>query len=190
MKNLGNEDELALVLRASAGSSEAFGELVRRYAPRVSALVYQHVGDSDAALDICQTAFLKAFRQVHSLRAAESFRPWLFRIAVNESVRFHKTRARQRALGSPAGDALEEVTSNDPRPVDRLVDEEQRAAVLQALDQLPPRQRSVFVLRYFQGLSTAETAEALSCSPNAVKATLSYALKTLSDKLIGGEERE
>jgi RNA polymerase sigma factor (sigma-70 family) len=83
-----------------------------------------------------------------------------------------------------------EAVAVRPGPLDRLVAEEERAAVLTALDGLPARQRSVLVLRHFHGLSTAEVAETLKCSANSVKANLCYALKSLREKLAGGPDRE
>lgn len=184
-------DEEALVERARNGDSDAFGELVVRYAASVSALAYQHVGDWEAARDISQTAFLKAYRGIGSLRTSQTFRAWLFRIAVNESVdylRLRRTR-KQNQLETSGGTA-EDIATSEQRPLERLIAEEERAAVVAALDELPPRQRTVFVLRHFHGLSNAEIAETLSSSSNAVKVNLSYALKSLREKLAGGSDRE
>jgi RNA polymerase sigma-70 factor (ECF subfamily) len=180
----------ALVERARRGDPDAFGELVVHYASRVAAVVYQHVGDREATQDIGQNVFLKAFRRIGSLRAAGQFRAWLLRIAVNESVDFLRARHNRRQTQmKPADETLEDVPAPDQQPVERLVAREEREAVVAALDGLPPRQRSVFVLRHFQGLSNTDIAEALSCSTDSVKANLSYALKTLREKL-GGANRE
>jgi len=189
MKNDCNEE--ALVERARNGDSEAFGELVVRYAASVSALAYQHVGDWETARDISQTAFLKAYRRIGSLRTLQSFRAWLFRIAVNESVDFVRLSRTQKQTQLETSDgAVEDITTREERPLERLIAEEERAAVVAALDELPPRQRTVFVLRHFHGLSNAEIAETLSSSSSAVKANLSYALKSLREKLAGVSDSE
>lgn len=184
-----NED--ALVERARDGDSDAFGELVIRYAPRVSALVYQHVGDPEATRDVSQTVFLKACRRIGTLQAVGSFRAWLFRIAINEAVDFIRlNRAQKRAPLRVGSGPIEDVPGKEQRPLERLIAEEERAAVVAALDRLPPRQRSVFVMRHFHGLSNQEIAEVLSCSTSAVKANLSYALKSLRERLAGGGDSE
>jgi len=182
--------EAKLVRDAQAGRSAAFAELLRRYAPRVSALVYQLTSDADAARDLSQTVFLKAYRGIRSLRSGASLRAWLFQIAANEAKSFLRRRQREREHLPPDAQPLAEAAAADRGPLDRLVADEERAAVRAALDELPPRQRSVLVLRHFHGLSTAEAAEALKCSANAVKANLCYALKSLRAKLAGGENRE
>lgn len=182
------EDEAALVARARDGCAEAFGKLVRRYVARVSALVYQHTCDGEAARDISQAAFLKAFERIGSLRDDRSFQTWLFRIAINEATDFLRRTQRER-LRRDEG-AVDEMATPEPRPLDRLVAEEERAAVVATLDGLPPRQRTVFVLRHFQGLSNPEIAEVLSCSTNAVKANLSHALRALRERLAGGGDDE
>ncbi len=189
MKNDCNEE--ALVERARNGDSDAFGELVVRYAGSVSALAYQHVGDWEAARDISQIAFLKAYRSIGSLRALQKFRAWLFRIAINESVDYiRRSRSQKQTQLRIGGGTVEDVPTREKRPVERLIAEEERVAVVAALDELPPRQRTVFVLRHFHGQSNAEIAETLSCSSNAVKVNLSYALKSLREKLAGGSESE
>jgi len=164
----------ALVERARRGDPDAFGELVVHYASRVAAVVYQHVGDREATQDIGQNVFLKAFRRIGSLRAVDFLR-----------ARHNRRQTQMK----PADETLEDVPAPDQQPVERLVAREEREAVVAALDGLPPRQRSVFVLRHFQGLSNTDIAEALSCSTDSVKANLSYALKTLREKL-GGANRE
>ena len=177
--------------RARGGDSNAFGQLVARYAAAVSALVYQHVADPEATRDISQTAFLKAWRGIGSVQTAKSFRAWLFRIARNESVEFIRhNRAQRRASSRIDGRAIEDVAAEEERPLERLIEDEERASVIAALDELPPRQRSVFVLRHFHGLSNPEIAEMLSCSTNTVKVNLSYALKSLREKLAGGGNRD
>jgi RNA polymerase sigma-70 factor (ECF subfamily) len=189
MNNDYNEE--ALVERARNGDPDAFGELVVRYAPSVTALAYQHVGDWETARDISQTALLKAYRNIRSLRTSRSFRAWLFRIAINESADFIRlSRTRKETRLETGNRAVEGVATREERPLERLVAEEERVAVVAALDELPPRQRTVFVLRHFHGLSNAEIAETLSSTSNAVKVNLSYALKSLREKLAGGSDRE
>jgi len=190
MAGLDNEAEAALVGRAQAGCSDAFGKLVQHYAPRVAGLVYQHVGNADATRDISQTVFLRAFRRIRSLRNVRSFRPWLFRIAVNEATDFLRRKMREGGRTAPDDGALDTFPAQTTPPLDALVAQEERAAVAAALDGLPPRQRTVFALRHFQGMSNPEIAEVLSCSTNAVKANLSYALKALRETLGGGGDRD
>jgi len=176
-----------LVEWARKGDPEAFGKLVVRYAPQVSALVYQHVGDPEATCDISQTVFFRAWRKIGTLQEVRSFRAWVFRIATNESVEhLRRERAQKRAPLHIARVPVEDVPASREPPLEWLVAQEERAAVVAALDQLPPKQRSAFVMRHFHGMTNREIAEVLSCSTNAVKANLSYALKSLREKLSGG----
>ncbi|MBM4034245.1 MAG: sigma-70 family RNA polymerase sigma factor [Planctomycetes bacterium] len=183
---LERQEEARLVGAAQSGDSAAFEELVRRSAPRLSALAYQLTGDAEAARDLSQEVFLKAFRGIRSLRSGASLQAWLFRIAANEAASFLRRKARERRRLAPAAEAV----AAGAGPLERLVAEEERAAVLAALDALPARQRSVLVLRHLHGLSTAEVAETLKCSANSVKANLCYALRFLREKLAGGPDRE
>jgi RNA polymerase sigma factor (sigma-70 family) len=184
-------EENALVRSAQDGDSNALAKLVIRYAPRVSALVYQHLGEPEATRDVSQATFLKACRKIGALKATETFRAWLFRIAINESVEFiRRNRAQKRDALRITDVSVEDVPERRKRPLERLIAEEERAAVVAALDELPSRQRSVFVMRHFHGLTNPEIAEVLLCSTSAVKANLSYALKSLREKLAGGDDSE
>ena len=100
--------------------------------------------------------------------------------------RFLLASGSLKALAAEYGVSYPTVRSR----LDRLIAKEERAAVVAALDRLPPKQRSVFVMRHFHGMPNREIAEVLSCSTSAVKANLSYALKSLREKLAGGSDRE
>ncbi len=185
------ENDAALAERARNGDSEALGELVVRYAPQVSALVYQHVGDPEVTRDISQTTFLKACGRISGLHDVQRFRAWLFRIAINESVEhIRRERAQKRTALRIARVPIDDVAEPGERPIDRLIAAEERERVIGVLDRLPPRQRSVFVMRHFHGMSNQEIADILACSTSTVKANMSYALKWLREKLAGDVDHE
>src|SRR5258706_10356940 len=85
-----------LVARAQRGDRAAFGELMRRYRPRVYALALHLTGDGHDADDVAQEAFLRAYRSLGEFRAAAEFFTWVYRIAVNLSLNVKRAKGRRR----------------------------------------------------------------------------------------------
>jgi RNA polymerase sigma-70 factor (ECF subfamily) len=158
-----------LVRRARAGERAAFGELVRRYRPRIYALVLHLTGSRSDADDITQEVFLRAFHQLGEFAGRSAFFTWLYRIAVNRSLNARRDGARRRAvdLDDPRVQAAVAVDAyGDPRRAAEL--RQTYARLLEALDSLGGPLRSTVVLVSLQGLSHDEAAEVLGCSPGTV----------------------
>jgi RNA polymerase sigma-70 factor (ECF subfamily) len=138
-------------------------------------------GDRDAAHDLTQEAFLRAWRARKRLREPRAARVWILRIAQN-LWRDHLRRKRRRepVEGLPGEELEPAIAAGDQ---DRLGHEEEVAIVIQAMDALPARQSQVLHLSAFEGLGYREIAEVLEISEGAVKASLSLARKALRAKL-------
>ncbi|HEY8370962.1 MAG TPA: sigma-70 family RNA polymerase sigma factor [Thermodesulfobacteriota bacterium] len=167
-----------LVTRARNGDREAFRVLVERYEGRAYAIAFGLVGDREDAREIVQEAFLKAYRTLGGFRGDSSFYTWLYRIVVNLAI-----DARRKEHPSPleAPDRLEDRDS--PSPSDDAYRSELRAAILAAIDDLPPEQRAAIVLRELEGLSYAEIAEVEQVPIGTVMSRLFYARRKLQNAL-------
>ncbi len=186
-----NMDEALLIERALQGDLEAFNDLVLVYQDMVYHQAYRILGESDAAEDATQEAFISAFRKLDSFRGG-SFRAWLLRIVTNrcyDDLRYHKRRP-VTAL-QPEDRYGEEVESprwlTDPveGPEDRLLRSQLNEAIQHCLQDLPPVFRAVAVLVDVQGLDYAEAAEAIGKPVGTVKSRLSRARVRLRDCLQG-----
>jgi RNA polymerase sigma-70 factor (ECF subfamily) len=168
-----------LVDRAREGDVDAFAELVDRHRARALRFAYGIAGDD--AEDAVQDGFVKAFRNLSSFRAESEFRPWLFTIIGNE--------ARNRRRSTTRRLRLAERTTRLPTAMhaadDEAVANETRARLVDAVSALPDRYREVVALRYFAGLSEAETAAVIGCPPGTAKSRLSRALERLRSELVG-----
>lgn len=162
------EDEL--VRAARGGDNDARAELVRRYQPPAYGLAVRLLGSREEARDAVQEAFLRAFRQMHSLQGA--FGPWFFRILVN--LCYDTRRRRRRARVVPLNG--EERADDEP-------DFALRELVRLALARLPERYQTVLLLRDVQGFSTAETAEALGTTEGTARVLLLRARRRLAQIL-------
>jgi len=181
--------ERALVARAST-DPDAFGELYRRYLPRIHDFAYRRTGSVEAAEDICAATFESALRTLHRFRwGSGGFAPWLYRIASRQTIAFYRREGRaetergQRAAAnltseeSPGADVGFELFGED---IDRL---------RTALDVLNERYQRAIALRYLADLDTAEAASAMGLARPAFSVVLTRALAALRKEL-GRTERK
>lgn len=163
------------------GEAAAFGELFRRYAPRLGRLLARDLGRGEDARDLVQQTFLQLHRARHDFRPGARLRPWLFTIALNlKRQHFRRQGRRPEAALHPDGDADEPVApGGDPEA--RLHD----ASLRKALDALPEPQREVIVLHWFEGLSFREIADAVGASQPAVKVRAHRGYNLLRQALAG-----
>lgn len=195
-----NYDHLSadeLVSYIQQGETMAFQALVtlcNQQLYRVARSIVHH--DSDAE-DILQNAYIKAYTQFHSFLGKASITTWLTRIVLNESYAFLRQQKDTDSLDDvqhaqsqrPAGIILPFVSksrlTSDPQY--SLEQDRMRHLIEGVIEQLDEKHRLVFVLREVQGLSTAETAEALDISEQNVKVRLLRAkaqMKTLLQQQI------
>jgi RNA polymerase sigma-70 factor (ECF subfamily) len=161
-----------LVARARAGDRAAFGELMRRYRPRIYALALHLTGNDHDADDVAQEAFLRAYRSLGDFRAASEFFTWVYRIAVNLSLNVRRATGRRRSLHPGSMDdprvalAVQVDSSGDPRRAAELRETYQR--LIDALDQLSPPLRSTVVLVALQGLTHEQAGAVLGCPAGTI----------------------
>ena len=167
---------------------EAFGELYRRYLPRVHAFAYRRTGDVEAAEDVTSAAFERALRNLDAFHwQPGGFGPWLFRITANELIdhyrrtgRASSPRARGAAARLAAGPGLD--------PADVVHDRDAVAVMLAAMDHLSPRYQQALSLRYLSGLTPDEAAAAMGVSKPTMAVVVHRATRSL--RRILDEERQ
>lgn len=175
-----SRDELAAPDVISGGGEDFSAFAVSRW-PGLVRLAFGLTGDRWAAEDLAQATLTRAYVAWRRVSRADDPDAYLRRILVNTSNR----RFRRRRVTEQPGDLPETAVAG---PADLISD---RAALLAALRELPPRQRAVVVLRYWEDLTDAQIAVTLGCSPGTVRSQLSRALAKLreSSALGEGEDR-
>jgi RNA polymerase sigma-70 factor (ECF subfamily) len=169
-------DDEALVRRAQAGDQTAFGALMARYDRAVYGFVYRLTQSPEAAEDVTQEVFLRAWRYLGRFDARRPFRPWLYRIAANRAFsRKEHDRSRQ-AL------ALDELEV-EPATPDNVLTELERSEIgvmlRRALLDLSPQQRQAIVLVELEDQTAIEAAEVMGCSAATVRQHVFRAKKRL-----------
>ena len=184
-------DEAGLINAAREGDLDSFNCLVVAYQDLIYNQAYRMMGESEAAADASQEAFISAFRNLRSFRGG-SFKAWLMRIVTNAC--YDELRRRKRRPTTPLepiDDTGEEIESPgwlaDPgeSPEDGVERIELGSAIQHCLDNLPDDFRSVVVLVDMQGMDYTEAAEAIGKPLGTVKSRLARARLRLRDCLKG-----
>lgn len=183
------EREKQLAVRASKHDPEAFAELYDLYVDKIYNYVYYKVGSTVEAEDLTAQVFTKAWEAIGSYRwQGHSFSPWLFRIAHNLVVDFHRARRPSVDL-----DVLETRPSlrdaEESRPEQILQNMMAMEQVRAAISQLTEEQQTVIILRFIEGYSTADIAEMMEKRRGAIRGLQFRGLIALR-KILGVEETD
>ncbi len=166
-------------LAAAVPAFGTFAEAYHEYAPRVARWAARLGGCSVDVEDIVQEVFLLVSRKWSTLRADGNFTSWLFQVT-RKIVANQRRRARWRRLWS-AGDELLSVRSDGPDPDAELDRRLTLALFHRAVDRLPEKQRTVFVLFELEGMSTAAIAELTQRNLSTVKVQLARARQRFAE---------
>lgn len=147
--------------------------LVEQHLRRVLTVLYRIVGNYADAQDLAQEVFLKAFQRRHQLRDPARVLPWLMRIASNAGIDFR--RSRGIAAASRSWNEAIDVGPPSPSPEQQLFQRERERRLQDGLRLLSPKERAAIVMRDLEGMSGAEVARALGCSPITVRTHIASA---------------
>lgn len=171
------DDEPGLVRAVQEGDRRAFGRLVDRYLDEAYAVATGILHRPHAAEDAVQNAFLRALDRIDDLEEGSPFGPWFFRVL--RSVCYNAMRRESRQPDSRVPPGTAGASDPEAEALRRL----DRVRVLEALDELPDRQRSAVLLYDVQGYSHAEIGEILGISPGTSRAHLHHGRKKLRRSL-------
>lgn len=184
MRALEEAEEKLLIERAKSGEASAYESLVRNYQHRIYRLCLAMTGTHPAADDLAQETFLKAYLALASFKEGTNFCAWIRRIAVNSSLNYLRVRRREEPLGSRAGDNPGAVFSSKiETPLGELLKNDINRAVDTALEALPDKLRSVFVLHAVEGLKYEDIARTIGVPVGTVMSRLNRARNRLQKAL-------
>lgn len=169
-----------LILQFQQDDLGAFEAFFERYRALIHRTAYGLTGDRQAAEEILQDTFLRAYRHRHTLRSDVSPVPWLHRVALNLC---YSRLGRRKLPMEPIGETTQQVRDAGIGPADHVEREELRTTIHLGIAALPPKHQSVIVLYYLHGMSLQETSLALGIALGTVKSRLHYALAGLRGHL-------
>src|SRR5829696_1656796 len=161
-----------LVRRAATGDERAFAAIFRRHHQALYRFCLAIVGDAQDAQDALQNTMVKVLRALPGEERRIELKPWLYRIAHNESVELLRRRRE-----TPELDA--ELPSPEPGTMERAETRERLRLLLDDLDELPERQRETLVMRELAGLAFAEIGAAIGASDAVARQAVYEARRSL-----------
>jgi RNA polymerase sigma-70 factor (ECF subfamily) len=187
--DMGAAEDLDLVLRAQQGELACYDELLRRYQERIYATIYHMTSNHEDAGDLTQEAFIKAYQAIKSFKGDSSFYTWVYRIAVNKTINFLKTKKNKAHLSlndldfnaEHDPDMVALVSERTPRRDLNLSELQERLNA--AMMKLSEIHRLVVTLHDIQGLSHEEIGKIMDCNVGTVRSRLFYARQQLQAHL-------
>jgi RNA polymerase sigma-70 factor (ECF subfamily) len=168
-------DVLSLVAAARQGDRGAFGRLYERYARMVHGILLGRVPVGDVE-DLVQDVFVRAMRQVHTLRDVNCFGGWLATVARNRANDYHRRSVELVELNEEAPNQAPEKRRNNGAGDDG-------AAILGAIRGLPEAYRETLILRLVEGMTGPEIAERTGLTAGSVRVNLHRGMQMLREKL-------
>jgi RNA polymerase sigma factor (sigma-70 family) len=161
----GGSTDDSLAQLATGGDEQAFASIFSRYHQGLYRYCLALVGDSQDAQDALQNTMIKVMRALPGEQRHIELKPWLYRIAHNESIELLRRRRETRPLE-------DDLAATRPGLAEVATTRERLRVLIGDLDQLPERQRGVLVMRELAGLGFAEIGTALGTSPAVVRQAL------------------
>ena len=153
-------DDRQVIERVLKGDTDAFNILIREWEKPIFNFILRMISDRDEAMDLCQDCFMKAYRELRTLKDRDRFSSWLYRIAHNTCL---------SKIRKDHGKTWVELDPNLGGPPSAP---ESRIAVEKALQHLPEDQREVVVLKVFHALKFEEIAAIQNAPVSTVKSRL------------------
>ena len=174
-----NEEEI-LVL-ASKGDRDAFGQLYERYVERIFNYVYYRTGNTHDAEDLTARVFQRAMNHIQKYTdRGVPFSAWLYRIAHNLVANWHRDRSRKQEI--PLDDLPILPTKGD-HPEKNLVRSQEQDSLLKMIRKLPAERQNLLILKFVEDMSNAEIGAIMGRSEGAVKSLYHRTLLALRDQL-------
>lgn len=174
--------ERDLFRRAQRGDRAAFRDIYELYRDRVFRLVFYSLNERALAEDVSQTVFLKIYRALASFRFEAEPATWIYRIALNECMNQNRRHSPKHVPIESILGSGEEIDCEAP-PDDRQARGEIQRVIQRTVIDLPPKLRSVVILKYVEGLSYDEMSRVLECPPGTIASRLNRALAELEARL-------
>lgn len=185
------QELLSLLGRIRQGDEPAFRQLYEKTKSRVFNTALSYVRSREDAEEITQDVFVDVFRGAEGFRSEAGVTTWLYRMTINKSLDFlkHKKRRKRFAFLTSLFDAQTGATLYDPpdfvHPGVALENQENAAHLFKAIDTLPDKQKTAYILTRIEGLSHSEAAEVMMTSVGGIESLLQRATVNLKKQLAG-----
>lgn len=171
--------DLELIQDVKCGEKKSFEILVQRHEKFLMKSIVRLTRDLDAAEDVVQDTFIKAYKRLALFEGRASFRSWLYQIALNTA----RNRFRKHSRETIGTDNMDVAV--DTQVENQVIAMDVRSILQGEIAKLPDRQRTALSLRVFEDLSFKEIADIMECPYDTAKANYRHALLKLKERLEG-----
>lgn len=180
--HLQDSEIIRLVL---SGNIQLFEVLMRRYNQRLYRVLHSYASDEEAIKDVLQLTYIKAFENLGSFRGEAQFSTWITRIAINEGLKFldRKKRFSSLQLLEKKRRMKEESKYSFDSPEETAIQNDYKKLLEEVVGNLPPKYRSVYIMREIEDMDTRETSECLNITESNVKVRLHRSKQMIQDLL-------
>ncbi|KMK76733.1 RNA polymerase sigma factor SigW [Alkalihalobacillus pseudalcaliphilus] len=177
-----------IIREVKKGDEQAFAELVELFKDKVYQVAYRMVGNSYEAQDVAQEAFLRAYTNIEQYDVNRKFSTWLFRIATNVAIdKLRKKKPdyylQEEVQGAEGLTYESQITSDEALPEDQVVTLELQEWVQDEINKLPPKYRTVIILKYMEDLSLKEISDILDMPVSTVKTRIHRGREALRKRM-------
>ncbi len=168
-----------LINKARSGDQQAFGKIMGLWFKRIYNFCFKYFGDHDMAMEATQKTFIAVFHNIRKLQDVTKFRTWLYRIAWNQCHEEGRKSKRRSWFSGLINREASQAQEFHLVPDKELHVKEMSEMMADMLKILPDEQRTILILKEYEGLKFREISEMLGISENTAKSRLYYALKGL-----------
>lgn len=178
-EDLMDSEEKDLIRRSREGDTQAMEALYEQYKRPLFNLVYRHTYNFEAAEDLIQDIFLKIFTHLHDVHNEDTFKGWVYRIALNTCYGYLRGKKSQLQKTVPLSEVERKVKGESHEPQERMI----KGPLDEAIQALPTKLKSTFLLYDVQGFKHEEIAQILGCAVGTSKSQLFKARMKIRDYL-------
>jgi RNA polymerase sigma-70 factor (ECF subfamily) len=165
------------------GNNADYKLLIEKFQNQIFRVAIGFVHNKEDAEEITQDVFVKAFRNLSSFSGKSSFSTWLYRIAVNQSINFLRSKKRKNVWETI--DSIFNLSSKEKKPDEELESKDLAKVLKDALENLPVSQKTAFILSKYEELNQKQIAAIMNNSEGAVEQLIFRAKNNLQKQLSG-----
>lgn len=186
--NMNKMDETEIIKRILKGEKQLYELLVRRNNQKIYRVIRTYLKEEAEVEDVMQNSYLKAYFKLDQFKMASSFSTWLIRIAINESyARLKEMKKGQRTIQIDVMNDTSTLKVADIKqlnPQEKMIRKEAKTLLENAIDELEPKYRTVYVLKEVEEMSLKEIAIAMDLTVSNVKVRIHRSKEMLREKLL------
>jgi len=187
--------EADIIKRVLAGEKELYEILIRRNNQKLFRVVRSYVKIPSDIEDIMQNTYIKGYQKLYQFKLNSEFSTWLIRIGINESLARLKEKSKtypfsQATLYELPNSEVQRSDHDDSNPEKKIIRQEVKQLLEDAIDSLPSKYRTTYILREVEEMSTAEVSQCLRLSESNVKVRLHRAKNILKEKLFEASQNK